>query len=197
MTLTGRASVPCPNFLGEITIPGLQVARRTQEVTLGPASTVGHWEVTCPSYLHHGSLCPWLPTFYFLKIQVSLGSRCGCTGSWCWEGSGHLCALFSSRTELLAALVFLQHSARASFVPVFLFSSPGSLIYLFETASQWEPKCEEEWVRKCFLPTIVPESRLILCLWNFGCVCCCWSCVDQSPQGRHFICPPDLSFIRR
>ena len=48
---------PLPVFQGEITGPGLQVARRTQEVTVAQPALHGYPEVPLPSCLHHISLC--------------------------------------------------------------------------------------------------------------------------------------------
>lgn len=155
-TLTGCAWVS-PQFLGEITLPGLQVAGRIwggNNRTSQPADH-GHPAVLfLPTFTTLPSALLTLPFSYFLKREVSFGPKYDNIGNWCWGGFWSPKAAFSPRTVLLVVLVFLQHCSKNFICSWGFFFHPWfiHLFIYFWTASQWELQCGEEWVWKCFLP---------------------------------------------
>lgn len=137
------------------------------------------------------------PFSCFLKREVSFGPKCENVGNWCWGGFGIRGHYFNPELFYCLSLCCCNIIARASFVTgLFVFLNPY-FIYLFSTAKQWEPKCGEG-VWKCFLPGTCTriQTHIVYEISDVYAVGWSWCRLEPPRRSKHFIWPPDLSFIR-
>lgn len=128
----------------------------------------------------------------FLKREVYFGPKHKNDGNQCRWGFGIPVNYF------LPELSFCCCNIIAGALFILVFKKYPHFISLFSTANQWEPKCGEESLE--MLPSwylywnadsyhVYEISDVYFVGWSW----CTW---EPRRYSRHFIWPPDLSFIR-